>query len=217
MKISEQTLNILKNFSTINNSILVRPGNIVSTVTPLKTIFGKATVEEDFPKQFCIYELTKFLGVISLMNDPEFEFGDKQVTITSGKQSISYSYADESMIEAAPLKSIVMPSNVAQFELDGQDLSRMIKALSVLQLPEMSIRGDGEKIYLEAVNSKDKSSNKFSIEVGETGSVFNAFIKSEKIKMLNRTYHTTVSDKKVVMLESDNLTYWISCDQHSQF
>ena len=135
MKLSERTLQILKNFSTVNQSILVRPGNIIKTMSPLKTIVTRAEVEETFEHQFAIYDLSRFLGVISLFNEPEFEFTSTYVTITSGKQRVNYTYASETMVPAPPSKDINFPDTEVEFTLSSEALSTIARAGSVLQIP----------------------------------------------------------------------------------
>jgi len=104
MKLSENTISVLKNFATINPSVLIKQGNTIATISPQRTILARATVEEEFPQQFAIYELAKFLGVLSLFKEPELEFGPQQVMITSGKQSVNYTYADPSMVNCTRSK-----------------------------------------------------------------------------------------------------------------
>ena len=128
MKLSDKTIQILKNFATINQSILVRPGNVLKTITPLKTILAQATVAETFGQEFAIYELPRFLGTISLFSDPEFTFQEKFVTISSGKQRVNYTYADASMIMTPPSKDISFPDTEVEFTITSEQLSTISKA-----------------------------------------------------------------------------------------
>ena len=217
MKISEKTLGILKNFSTINQSLLVRPGNVIRTIHPMKTVFASATVEENFPTQFAIYELSKFLGSISLFDDPDFEFYDDHMKISEGKNYIRFVYADQSMIIVPPTKQIELPSRDVYFELSEKDLGTINKALSVLQVPEMSVVGEDGTIYVKALNNKNVSSDQYSLAVGVTDKSFNAIFKSEFMKLLPADYKINISNKGYAEFATQGLTYWVATDHTSKF
>lgn len=216
MKFSEETLNVLKNYATINPSILFRPGNVLSTMTVNKSMMSKATVSEVFDKRFAIYELTKFLGVISIFTDPVFDFQDKMVVISQGNQKISYSYADESVI-VSPSKELVLPSEDAVFDIKADQLATLIKSINIMQLPEMAIVGDGETISVQATNSKNKMTDVYNVTVGETTHKFTMYISAEKLKLLPNDYTVTVCAKGMVRLDSPNITYWIATETYSKF
>lgn len=217
MKISENTLNILKNFSAINQSILVRPGSSISTTSTSKAILASAEVEEEFPTQFCIFELPKFLGVVSLFDNPDFSFGDNSVTISSGKRKTSITYAAPSTIVAPPPKGVNFPDPEVSFEIQSQDLSSVVRAASVMQLPELAISGRDGTIYLEVVNSKVPTADSYSIAVGESEHNFKMILKIENIKMFSLNYKVSVSSKGIIKFESDKLTYFVVCAAGSSF
>lgn len=217
MKFSESTLDVLKNFVTINPSILFRPGNVLSTISVNKTIVAKAVVPETFDRRFAIYELSKFLGVISIFNDPVFDFQEKKVVISQGRQKINYTYADESVIVTPPDKELVLPSEDAKFNIKAEQLNTVIKAINVMQLPEMAIVGDGSEIFLQAVNSKNSLSDVYSVAVGETNLTFNALINADKLKLLSKDYDVTVCAKGMARFETTDLTYWIALEKDSKF
>jgi len=217
MKISENTLNILKNFSAINQSILVRPGKTMATTSATKTILASADVEEDFPTQFCIFELPKFLGVVSLFDSPDFEFGDNTVTISSGKKKTSITYAAPATIVAPPAKGINFPEAEVEFNLQGTDLNSVARAASVMQLPELALSGRDGTIYLEVINSKVPTADSYSIAVGETEHTFKMIIKTENIKMVSSDYHVSVSSKGIIKFKSDKLTYFVVTESTSSF
>lgn len=217
MKISENTLNILKNFATINPSLSVKSGNILSTISPQKTIFAKAIVDENFPKDFAIYELSKFLGAMSLFNNPDIDFFDDHMKISENKKSIRYVYTDPSMVIAPPSKEVQLPSVDVSFQLTSDDLIKVQKALSILKVPEMSITGEDGTIYVKAINNKASSSDSFSIAVGVTEKAFNMIFKAENLKITPNDYEVNVSSKGISQFKSDVITYWIATESTSQY
>lgn len=218
MKISERTLNILKNFSTINSSILVHPGSRLSTMNiPGKSIFAKANVVEEFPEKFAIFELSKFLGVISLFKEPDFEFFDDHLKLTEGKNSTRYTYAAESTIAAPPNKDIVLPSVDISFDISEKDLQTIQKAVSVLQVSNMSITGDDGTIYLKAVDNKNPNSDQYSMAVGVTDKTFNAIFKSEHLKFMPGDYKVSISNKGYAQFDTTDLTYWLAAEHNSTY
>ena len=217
MKLSENTINVLKNFSTINPSILFNSGNVLKTISPVKTVYARAVVEEDFPRDFAIYDLPKMLGALSIFKDPELTFEEKFLTISEGRQKVQFKYADPSMIVAAPSKEVQLPSNNVQFTISSESFQRMMRSLGILSLPEVAISGQDGVVYMKAVNSKETGSDNFSIEVGETDQIFNAVFKAENLKLMNKDYSVTLSFKGLAEFNADNLTYFTPCESHSKF
>jgi len=166
MKLSERTLQVLKNFSTINPTIFIRAGNEIRTIAPTKSMFAQATVPESFPKDFAIYELSRFLGVISLFTDPDFDFQDKYVTVSSGKQRVNYTYANPEMVDSPSKKTNNFPDPVATFTLTSESLSAISKAGAIIQMPDVAITGADGVITISAINSKESTSDTFKLEVG---------------------------------------------------
>lgn len=219
MKLSENTINVMKNFSNINPSLLVNPGNVLATVTPGNNIYAKATVEENFPIQFTIYELSKFLGIISLFKDPEINFGEHQMTIVSGRQSVNYTYADISSIVAPPQnKSISIPSSEIEFSISQEELQRIVRSAGVLQLPNIAVTGDGIDIKMTATNSKNPTTDVFSIEVGKTEKTFNMVFKVESIiKLMPANYNVKITSKGLSHFSSDTIEYYIATESDSYY
>lgn len=218
MKLSENTINILKNYAVINPSLLVKPGNVLSTVSPVKSIFAKATVEENFPLQFAIYELSKFLGVVSLFNEPELDFGEKQMTIISGSQSLNYTYADPSMIVTPPEKDINFPEPDIEFNITQEELQKVVRATGVLQLPDIAVIGDGSTLKMSSTNSKNPTTDVFNIKVGETAKTFNMIFKAENIiKLLSANYNVKISSKGLALFTADTIRYYVATEANSSF
>lgn len=223
MKLNSKTLSILKNFSTINQSILVRPGNVLSTISPAKTVAASATLDEDqvFPQEFAIYDLSRFMGVLSLFNEPELEFGDDRfVVIRQGRQVVKYVFVEPTMIVAHPAKRMALPSSDYKFSLTVDQLARLQKALSVLQMNEIAIRGSDGVISIETFDSKGAVSDTFSFEVGETDDEFTAVIRSENLKLISANYQVSISKQKLVRfaaITDDNLDlqYWTALEASS--
>ena len=212
MKLSDKTIQILKNFATINQSILVRPGNVLKTITPLKTILAQATVTENFEQEFAIYELPRFLGTISLFSDPEFTFQEKYVTISSGKQRVNYTYADASMIMTPPSKEISFPDTEVEFTITADQLSTISKAGAVLQMPEIAVVGEDGLISIRAIDSKNSRADVFSLDVGECDKDFKVIFRPENLKLITSDYKVSITTAGICRFESDNLTYWVTTE-----
>ena len=220
MKLSDTTVSLLKNFSSINQSILFKEGNKLRSISVMKNILAEATVSEDFPKDFGIYDLTQFLNGISLHQSPELDFTkDEYVTIREGKARSKYFFADPSVIVSPPEKEITLPSEDVEFTISSQILDKLKKASSVYQLPDISVIGDGESIKLVARDKKNDTSNNFDVEVGETTEVFTFNFKEENLKILPGTYDVTVSSKLLSRFTSQNLElqYFIALEPDSSF
>ena len=219
MKLSENTINIFKNFASINPSLLVNAGNVITTMSVNKSIYAMANVEETFTNKFAIYEMSKFLGVISLFKDPEFSFGDKQVKIESGRQSVNYTYADPSMIVAPdPNKSITFPDADVEFSISHDELQRVVRSTSVLQLPDIAVIGDGQKITITATNSKNPTTDIFGIQVGDIDKSFAMYFDvSDIIKLISADYNVKISSKGLSQWKSNNVLYYVAMKANSTF
>lgn len=222
MKISQETINILKNFSTINSNLLVKPGNTVSTISPTKNILAEATVSETFDVEFGVWDLSKFLATISLFKDPEFSFEEDHVEISSegSRASICYYYSEPELLVKAD-KKLKMPPTPVNFTLTSKDYGELQKAASVLQAPDLALESTEEgRMILRVFDRKDSTSHSYSIDVGEnkSGASFSFLFKTENLKMIPGTYEVGISDKKVSQFRNANgITYWISLEADSVF
>lgn len=217
MKLSARTLHLLKNFSTINPSIVLKPGGVVSTISPNKTILARASITDEIPNVVAIYNLSRFISTLSLFENPELDFGDKSVKISDGNRSVLYHYADPSIIMVPPEKQIKLPSTDAECIITNKDFQNITKALSVLGLPEIAIVGDGENISLEAIDTKNPSGDSFSINVGESNTVFRAIFKSENLKIMDGDYTVSISSKGISQFVGTEVSYWIAVEATSTF
>ena len=220
MKLSDKTINLLKNFSTINQSILFKHGNKLRSISVMKNILAEATIEEEIPKDFGIYDLNQFLNGLALHQTPELDFArDEYVVIKEGKMRSKYFFADPSVIVCPPDKAIELPTEDVAFILTGQQLEKLKKASSVYQLPDISVIGESGVVKLVARDKKNDTSNDFSIVVGETDKSFVFNFKEENLKIIPGTYDIVVSSKLLSRFQSQNydLTYYIALEPDSTF
>ena len=221
MVLSDSTIAILKNFSVINSSLLVKPGNVIATVSPQKTVMAKATVPETFPKQFAIYELNRFIGTLSLFKDPElnFDIDDHFVRIVSGKSKTNYTFADPSMIVSPPEKDIVFPATDVETEISAEQLQKVIRGAGVLGLPDIVIAGEDNKISIVATNMKNPTTDNYIIELeGQAPYDFAAVFKAEHIfKLLPKNYKVSLTKKGIGRFVSDDLLYYIAVESTDSF
>ena len=220
MKLSDKTISVLKNFSSINQSILFKEGNKLRTISVMKNIVAEATVSEDFSKDFGIYDLNQFLNGLSLHSSPELDFAnDGYVVIREGRSRSKYFFADPNVIVTPPDKAITLPSEDVCFELSTDQLDKLLKAAAVYQLPDISAVGEAGVIKLVVRDKKNDTSNNHEIVVGETDSEFVFNFKVENIKVLPGTYEVVVSQKLLSRFTSKNhdLTYYIALEPDSTF
>ena len=220
MKLSESTVNLLKNFSSINQSILFKEGTKLRTISVMKNILVDANVAEEFDKDFGIYDLNQFLNGLSLHASPELDFtNDEYVVIKEGRMRSKYFFADPSVIVAPPDKEITLPSEDVCFELSSQQLEKLKKASSIYQLPDVSVIGENGVIKLVARDKKNNTSNDFSIIVGETVDEFVFNFKEENLKIVPGNYDVVVSSKLLSRFTNQNIdvTYYIALEPDSTF
>ena len=220
MKLSDKTLSVLKNFSTINQSILFKQGSKLRTISVMKNILAEAVIDEEIPQDFGIYDLNQFLNGLGLHQHPELDFkNDGHVVIKEGKMRSKYFFADPNVIVTPPDKEIVLPSEDVSFELSTQQLDKLLKAAAVYQLPDLSVLGEDGVVKLVVRDKKNDTSNVFSIIVGETESVFSLNFKVENIKILPGSYNVVVSSKLLSRFSNQDmdLKYWIALEPDSVY
>ena len=220
MKLSESTLSLLKNFSTINQSILFKQGNRLRTISVMKNILAEATIGEDLPKDFGIYDLNQFLNGLALHNNPELDFEDESyVIIKEGRSRSKYFFADPNVIITPPEKSIDLPSEDVTFELSTDQLDKLLKAAAIYQSPDLSVIGENGVVKILVRDKKNETSNNYDVTVGETDGTFSFNFKVENIKILPGTYNVVVSHKLLSRFTNKNhdLTYFIALEPDSTF
>ena len=220
MKLSDTTTTLLKNFSSINQSILIKEGSKLRSMSVMKNILVEANVEEEFPKDFGIYDLNQFLNGLSLHQSAELDFANNEyVVIKEGKMRSKYFFADPSVIVSPPEKEISLPTEDVCFVLTSQQLEKLKKAASIYQLPDVSAVGENGVIKLVARDKKNDTSNDFSIVVGETDQEFVFNFKEENLKIIPGTYDVIVSSKLLSRFSNQNIdvTYFIALEPDSTF
>ena len=217
MKFSNETLTVLKSFTAINKSILLSSGNVLKTITPEKTLIAIADITDEIPSDACIYDLSRFLSILSLYNDPDVEFFDKYFIISEGKRRTKYVFADLSMIHTPPEKEITIPSADVTVSVTEGDLSSVLKAAGVLQFSEIAFVGEGGKCYLKAIDSSNNGADDFGIEIGETVDDFQIIIKTDNLKLMPLDYEVTLCSKGISEFKGKGVTYFVAIDSKSTY
>ena len=220
MKLSEKTLTVLKNFAGINNSILVKQGTQLRTISVAKNILAEANIEEEFPRQFGVYDLNQFLNGLSLHQDPDLDFTEESyLNIREGKRRVKYFFADPQVIISPPDKQITLPSEDVHFELESSALDKLLKAAAVYQLPDLCVVGEAGAVRLVVRDKKNDTSNSYSVGVGETDKEFTFNFKVENIKIIPGSYDVVVSSKLLSEFKNStyNLKYYIALEPDSTF
>ena len=218
MNLSSDTVSVLKNFSDINQNILVKPGNKIQTISTMKNILAEAEVSEKFENEFAIYDLPEFLRSVELFEKPDLKYNTGFVNISQQKQSIKYFFADKSVI-VSPTKGINMPDKFVTFTITKDNFARLMKGTTTLNLPDVAVKGDGKIIKMIATDKKNKSSNAYSIDVGETDKTFTAYFRTENFKQLVDDYDVALSKAKISHFVNRNkpVQYWIALEPDSEF
>ena len=220
MKINQNTLDILKNFSEINTNILIKPGTELSTISTMRNIFAKATIAEAFDSEFGIYDLNEFLAVVSSLNKPELNLQDKFMTISAegSKSKVKYFYSDPSVI-VSPTKEVNMPEADVSFSLSQANLTQLQKMAAILKTPDLALEGTkGGNIVLKVCDKKNDTSNNFDIVVGENATAdYTFYFKVENMKMISGDYDVSVSSKSISHFKNTKLPieYWIALEPDS--
>ena len=221
MKLSEKTISLLENFSSINQSILVKKGSKLRTISVMKNILAEAEVDENFERDFGIYDLPQFLNGVNLMKDPDLDLkNETYMIIREGKSTrVKFAFADPECIVTPPEKNIKLTSNDVKFILDDAQLSKLLKASSVYQLPDLSAVGDGKEITLVVSDRKNDNSNEFSLKVGKTEQTFEFNFKIENIKLIPGSYDVVISKQNLAKFTNSNynLDYFIALEPDSTY
>ena len=213
MKLTAETVTILKNYAAINQNIQFKEGKTLSTISPQKNILSSAEISEDIPQTFAIYDLNKLLGALSLFNKTP------ELNIQSGEYVLDYVYGDPAMLVLPPEKKLDFPEPEISFKLTKDAYDATLKAAQVLSLPELVVQGDGSKTFLVATDTNNTSSDEFRNEVGETDKTFQMVFKIENMKLLSGSYQVGISSKGIAHFahEHSKLEYWIATEQNSNY
>lgn len=219
MNFSDNTLNVLKNFSTINPSVMFRPGQTIRTISPQKTVMASASVDEEFDTPAGVYDLSRFLATLSLFEDADIQFDNDSFVIKGGRSGVKYTYAAESMIVTPPDKDITVPNPEVQVSVEWSDIQNVIRAAGVLSLPEVCFRSENGNVYLSAIDSKNPTADKYDVMVAEnaTSNSFEMIIKTDNLKLLPADYEVSLSTKGMAHFKSPRVQYWIAIESNSKF
>jgi hypothetical protein len=223
MKLSNDTMSILKNFAGINTGIVFRQGKNIKTISGNKNILAEANIAEDIPTEFGVYDLNNFLTVLSLhKEEPSIEFGEKMAIISglSGRSKLNYRFCDPTMVVAPPQKPIAMPEPEIQFELSDTDLDWILRSSSVLSSPNIAVTSDGTKVTIQTFDSSNDAASTNDLEVADgNGDRFKMVFKTEALKMIPGSYDVKISSKGVSHFKHKNkdLQYWITTEAGSTY
>jgi len=218
MKLSSQTINVLKNFSTINQNLVIKEGSNIATMSAMKNIVAKAKVEEDFTKEFAIYDLNEFLSALSLFGTPDLDFQDDYVVITEegSSKSLKYWYSDPSVV-TTPNKDITMPSNEVKFDFSSDTLAEITRAASVIGAPDMVL----ENGKLRVTDKKNTTANDYATEldVPDSDVKYKFWFKVENLKLIPGSYRVEVSSKNISKFSNTNIDieYFIALEPESSY
>ena len=215
MKLSTNTIQVLKNFASINQNLVIKEGNTISTMSAMKNIVAKAEVEETFPKQVAIYDLNEFLGCLSLFKNPILTFEDSFLNITeeNGRKTVKYFYSDPSVV-TSPTKEITMPTEEITFTLTDAMLSKLSKSAGMIGAPDLLL----ENNKLTVRDKKNDSGNCYSTNVDAQGSgTYKFYFKTENLKLIPGSYDVTVSQKNISHFKNGKTQYWIALEPESSY
>lgn len=223
MELNENTIEVLKNFSGINQNLLVQQGNNIKTISEARNVVASATVGEEFPSKFGIYDLNEFIGVLGLMDTPSLKFDDEFVTVgdSTGRSKIKYFFSPEETL-TSPTKDINMPEADVKFTFDNDTMNKIKRAASTLGHNEMTISGKDGSLVLSVVDNANSTSNIYSIEVGgefPASNVFNFVINISNLKLLPGDYEVSISSKLISEFKHTemNVRYWIALEKSSTY
>lgn len=213
MKLSKDTIAKLKNFSTINQSILFNPGREISTISPQKTVLAYAQIEDEIPSQAGVYDINRLITAISLLDDPEILFEKDKFVIKSGSNEIKYTYAAPNLIVTPPSKGINIDrdSYKGKFHMEWDDLKRAIQSIGILQLRELSIEGNSEGVSISAVDADNPTADKYTKKIKdlECKDPFKILISVDNLKLMGYDYTIYVFDG-VALFKNDEIEYWVA-------
>jgi len=217
MKLSKQTLEILRNFSVINANILIKKGNKLSTLAVAKNIMAEVTVDETFDETVGIFNLPELLGVVQMMGDPEIKLDTKFMTLSEGKTKLRYVYADQSIL-TYPTKDMKMPAEDISFDLTSGQLLQIQKAAAALGVQDIAVVGDGTSIIIQVLDKKNDGSNQYTIDLNtETTKEFTVYFKIENFKHISDDYAVSISSKNISKFvgSSVGVTYFVAVEADS--
>lgn len=227
MKLSQKTVDVVKNFSEINKGMLFKSGNVLSIISQQKNVMGKAVIQESFPVQFGIYDLPELLGVFSLFKEePDIDFQDKQLVIygQAGRSKITYRYTEQALIVSPDKDSISFPSEDIAFSLSEDDFMWLMRSAAVLKSPQIIVESNGKKVVLVTTDVANDASNIHSLEIGEgNGDIYRIIFKTDNLKFMPDSYDVVITTSNANMNiarfsnKDSSLVYYVTSENGSSF
>lgn len=222
MLLTEKTIDVLSNFNGINKSICISPGNVIRTISYTSTVFANAEVDMEFDKEFCLYDIARFLNVLNMMKTNEIEVDSKHIIIKNDKSKIDYVCASKDLIKTAPERVIKMPKDcICHFELKADDIQQLLQAMAILSLPEIAIVGENGLLEFKGIDSDGKIQDTYSLTIGETENNFKVVIKTGNFtKIMPGDYEVKIAKVKGVNVSQfvnneNKVEYFIAIDRAS--
>jgi hypothetical protein len=219
MVLSKETLNIIRNFGTINGSLNLKAGKRISTISEGNTVLAEATVEDEFPIDFSVYDVAELLSSISVFKTPDISFNEKYLVISEGSSKIKFFAAGPGIVRDPPA-SIKFPEPEVSFLLTETNLASIVKTSGILKAADVGIVGRDGTLYAEVVDKKNPTSNSFTLELGDCDITLSAMLRVENLKMIPGEYQVAISSKKISRFVNTNgsyVTYYVAIEADSKF
>ena len=209
MRLTDSTVNVLKNFAAINKNILIHEGSTVRTVSPSKTVMAKAKLDDDFPREVCLYDLNRFLNTVGLFSEPDIELGEHSLTLTSGPSQIRYSYANPELLVVAKQKDLNVSDYFDTVHIPSEVLLAVDRARKTLGLEEISIEASEGKLWIRALDASGSTNDQFALQLGESKHTFKAVLEADNMELIPQSYNVSISPRGITHWKGLNIEYWI--------
>jgi len=209
MRLTDKTTSVLKNFAAINKNILIHEGSTVRTVSPSKTVMAKAVLDDEFPREVCLYDLNRFLNTVGLFNEPDIELGDTSLTLTSGASQIRYSYANPELLVVAKQKDLTVSDYLTTVHIPAEVLLAVDRARKTLGLEEISIEAKDGQLWIKALDASGSTNDQFALQLGESNHTFKAVMEADNMELIPQSYNVSISPRGITHWKGNNLEYWI--------
>ena len=217
MKFDEWTLKVLKNFSTIEEGLWFRKGSVQATIAESKKMFASARLKQEFPQEFGVADLSRFIAALGLFKEPEIEFGERYLTVNDGSRRLDYGYADKKTIRMPPSSEVKLPSTDLAVPVSWSILSETLKAAGSLGQPEIAVVGADGKLMISTLNAKKPSNDEFSTVVGDTDRDFSIVLRVEDVKFIPLDYTVKLDfSKKLALFSGLDVEYFVGAETTSK-
>lgn len=219
MKFDSNIMSILSNFTELNKSLIIEPGNKLRTISSSREVYVETLVPLTFDKKICIYDLDQFIKILKLFKEPELTFEDNHAIIQENSRSFTFMYAAENTLDRynLPSKVIDFENICVDFDLPKDSLEDIMKVVKVISLPNVTVSGDGNDINITVEKADERNSNNYSINLGKTDKIFRAVFNASTLKIIKDDYNVKISSDGISKFVSNNMMYLISVDYRSKF